>query len=126
MISCVHRSGVRNVEAERESRSVHDNMEWQLNPVLFTKALQSSIKRTISRWLKRAMQAAGVDTSIFTAHSVRSASTSKAALSQVSIKTILATAGWSRATTFSRYYERPIVDAHTFSDAIMGVNNSAQ
>ena len=83
-------------------------------------------RSTISRWFKRAMQAAGVDTSIFTAHSVRSASTSKAALSQVSIKTILATAGWSRATTFSRYYERPIVDAHTFSDAIMGVNNSAQ
>ena len=35
---------------------------------------------TIARWLKQVMESAGIDTIIFKAHSVRSASTSAAAM----------------------------------------------
>ncbi len=61
---------------------------------------------TIARWLKSVLLSAGVDTSIFTTHSVREASSSKAALSGVTLQTILTTADWSSATTLKRFYCR--------------------
>ena len=39
-LSAVRLPGEQNVVADRESRSVHDNMEWQLNPQLFTRICQ--------------------------------------------------------------------------------------
>ena len=50
---------------------------------------------------------AGIDTSIFTAHSVRGASTSQALNQGVSIPEILTMASWSRASTFQKFYYRP-------------------
>ena len=54
----------------------------------------------MSNRVKNVMSAAGVDTTIFKPHSARSASTSKAADQGFSIKDILESANWSRATTF--------------------------
>ena len=34
-VSAAHLPGVQNVVADRESRSIHDNMEWQLDKALF-------------------------------------------------------------------------------------------
>ena len=39
-ISAVHLPGVDNTLADLESRSVHDNTEWKLNPILFNKLCQ--------------------------------------------------------------------------------------
>ena len=36
-LSCIHLAGKLNVVADRESRTQHDNMEWKLNPSLFSK-----------------------------------------------------------------------------------------
>ena len=36
-ISAVHLPGEYNICADKESSSVHDNMEWKLNPGLFTR-----------------------------------------------------------------------------------------
>ena len=55
--------------------------------------------------------------SIFTAHSTRAASTSKAA-TIVPIQTILKTATWSNAKTFTKYYNKPVQNS-CFDDAIM-------
>ena len=66
---------------------------------------------TISRWLKTVLEKAGIDTSVFKAHSTRAASTSAAAISKIPLSTIMDNAGWSNATTFGKFYKKPIVPA---------------
>jgi len=56
------------------------------------------------------LQLAGVDTSVFSAHSVRGASSSAALSKGVHIADILTMADWSRDSTFKRFYYRPTVD----------------
>lgn len=58
-------------------------------------------RSTISRWLKSVMSEAGVDVSIFGAHSTRSAATSAASSRVVTVQKIMASAGWSQENTFS-------------------------
>ena len=52
---------------------------------------------------------AGIDTEAFSAHSTRSASTSKARMVGVSLEDIVRAANWSSTSTFSRFYHRPVV-----------------
>jgi hypothetical protein len=49
---------------------------------------------TIARWIKTVMRLAGIDTSIFKAHSTRSASTSAATKLGVPLQDIMSSAGW--------------------------------
>lgn len=66
--------------------------------------------QSISRWIKGALQECGIDVSIFSAHSTRHASTSRAHYLGLNIDTIRKTAGWSgTSTTFARFYDRNIV-----------------
>ena len=64
---------------------------------------------TISRWLKTVLEKSGIDTSVFKGHSTRAASASAAAKCKVPLSTIMDNAGWSNATTFGRFYRKPIV-----------------
>ena len=57
---------------------------------------------TIGRWIKNTMQKAGISTGLFSPHSCRSATTSKADTSGTSITTILQSANWSRTSTFKK------------------------
>ena len=61
---------------------------------------------TIARWLKTCLAEAGIDTSIFKAHSVRGASSSTAAAAGVTTAGILNVADWSSAMTFQKFYFR--------------------
>ena len=54
----------------------------------------------------------GVDTNVFSPYSTRSASVSAANSKGVPLHKILSAGGWSRASTFSKYYNKPIVDTH--------------
>jgi len=72
------------------------------------------------RWVKSGLNAAGVDTSIFSAHSTRHASTSFAASRGVNVNEIHRTAGWSRSSeVFARFYNRPIVDSNSLQSVIL-------
>ena len=62
---------------------------------------------TIARWLRSVLNAAGVDTSIFNSHSVRGASTSKAANMGITTEDILKAANWSSESVFQRFYYKP-------------------
>ena len=64
---------------------------------------------TIGRWLKEVLKRAGVDIQKFSAHSTRSASVSAAKTLNISVKTILDTAGWSNTETFAKFYDRPLI-----------------
>ena len=65
-------------------------------------------KDTVSRWLKTELKLAGIDTSTFTAHSTRAASTSAAKAQKLSITTTMDSAGWSSENTFMKYYNKTI------------------
>ena len=63
---------------------------------------------TLSRWIKRVMYEAGIDTDIFTAHSTRAASSSAARESDLPLDDILKTAGWTNALTFKKFYDKTV------------------
>ena len=62
---------------------------------------------SLSRWLKDIISRAGIDTSIFKAHSVRGASASAAYERGASLQDILDLADWSTDSAFRRFYYRP-------------------
>ncbi|CAH3183063.1 unnamed protein product, partial [Porites evermanni] len=64
---------------------------------------------TISRWTKETLHLCGVDTKVFSAHSTRSASVSKASAKDVPFHEIMARAGWKSAETFHKYYNKPVI-----------------
>ena len=62
---------------------------------------------SIARWIKSFLSSAGIDTSLFKGHSTRSASTSKAKVSGVSLEDVLKMADWAGPSSFLRFYYRP-------------------
>ena len=77
---------------------------------------------TIARWLKCTLGDAGIDVNMFTAHSVRGAS-SAAAMAGVTTNDILKAADWSTDLVFRRFYYRP-VHSSVFGDAVLSSRNS--
>ena len=62
---------------------------------------------SIARWILAMLSLAGIDTSNFKAHSVRSASVSAAASAGVSTNQIMEAADWSSESVFQRFYYKP-------------------
>lgn len=77
--------------------------------------------QTISRYVKMGLAASGIDTSVYTAHSTRHASTSAAFRAGVDIDAIRRTAGWTKTShTFCRFYNRPLMpDPQTFAQGVL-------
>ena len=69
---------------------------------------QPVVKSTVSGWIKDVLSASGIDTSIFTAHSTRSASTSKAKAMGLSVEDILKRGHWSGQSTWQKHYHKII------------------
>lgn len=67
---------------------------------------------TISRWVKSTLQLAGIDITVFSSHSTRAASASKAKSLGVSLAEVNRAAGWSNTDTFGRFYDKIITDEH--------------
>lgn len=91
----------------------------------FKKPIHNATSPTISRWIKNTLFNSGIDTSIFSAHSVRHASTSAAKRKGLSIEVIKKTAGWTgNSLVFSRFYNRPLIvdDDNAFAEAIYDSN----
>jgi len=63
---------------------------------------------TISRWIRTIMLSAGIDTSIFGAHSTRGAAASRASAAGVGTDSILRLGHWARESTFARFYKRNV------------------
>ena len=73
---------------------------------------------SLTRWLHSLLKASGVNSDIFKAHSVRRASTSAAANSNVPLSEILKMADWSSPSTFQKFYYKP-VHSLTFAHAVL-------
>ena len=62
---------------------------------LFIALIKVVTSSTIARWLKLLLEAAGIDTFVFSVHSVRGASSSAAANLGITTSDILKAADWS-------------------------------
>ena len=88
--------------------------------ITFGKPHKAVSRDTIARWTKATLKQSGINTEIYSAHSTRAASVSKASNRQVSIDLIMENAGWKSADTFRRFYNKPIdVDNSTMAQAIL-------
>ena len=67
------------------------------------------------------MAKASLDVSKFSPHSTRAVSVSAAHRASVNLDDILKTAGWSSECCFAKYYNRPIVMASSFANAVLSV-----
>ena len=70
--------------------------------ISYIKPHKSVSRDTILRWVREVMTQAGIDTSFYSPHSIRSASTSAANRGSMALDDILSTAGWSSAFCFSK------------------------
>ncbi|CAH2011342.1 unnamed protein product [Acanthoscelides obtectus] len=80
----------------------------------------AATKQPLSRWVKDILKQAGVDTTVFQAHSTRHASTSSALRNGVSIDTIRKSAGWStHSDSFAKFYNRPLSESNNFAETVL-------
>ena len=75
--------------------------------ISYTKPHKPVTNSTVARWIRSTLQDAGIDISIFLAHSSRTAST-YSANAQLPLADILKAGGWSNTQTFAEHYNKPI------------------
>lgn len=94
--------------------------------ISFKKPYKSISSQTLSRWIKDTLFESGIDTSVFSAHSTRHASTSNAKKLGVHIDLIKNTAGWSgNSKVFAKFYNRYINDHNESEEfAVTILNNN--
>ena len=74
----------------------------------YVKPFKPVARDTVSRWVKQVLQSAGIDITKYSAHSCRAASTSNVKVKGLNIAEIMRSAGWSTASTFARFYDKPV------------------
>lgn len=85
----------------------------------FIKPHKAVTRDTIARWIRKMLDMSGVDTTTFKAGSVRAAAASKAKALAVPINCIMAKAGWTRASTFAKFYDKHVGTTDPFQDAVL-------
>ena len=86
--------------------------------VSFIKPHNAVVKSTVAGWVKQILIMSGINTDIFKPHSTRSASSSHARLSGLSLSDILKIGSWSNETTWEKFYSKPIL---TFEEKFLEV-----
>ena len=109
---------VRLYKYPTKERCVYETLEFYLKAtenlrsttrllVSFVKPYKAVTSSTIGRWIKTVLASASIDTSVFSAHSTRYASASKA-ITTISADMLIRAAGWSQESTFRKFYDRPV------------------
>lgn len=77
--------------------------------ISYQKPHKKVVSQTLSHWVKFILEKSGLDTSVYSAHSTRHASTSAAYRAGVNIEVIRKSAGWTESSkVFLKYYNRSI------------------
>ena len=74
-----------------------------------TPPFKGAASATIARWVKETLANAGVDLAVFSAHSVRGATTSKMSDLQIPVADIMKKAMWKSESTFTKYYKKSVL-----------------
>ena len=78
-------------------------------------------KSSLARWAVNMLDRAGIDVSQFKAHSIRSASSSKAAGLGIPIQDILKMGNWSGSSVWQKHYHKRVTScAQKFQNTILG------
>ena len=77
---------------------------------------------TIRRWVTKVLNDAGINIKIYTAHSTRASSTSKAQHKGLAIDEICWAAGWQNCKTFAKHYSKNILEEDNFGDTLLKDN----
>ena len=77
--------------------------------VSFIKPHNAVAKSKVAGWVKQILIMSGINTDIFKPHSTRSASSSHARLSGLSLSDILKRGSWSNETTWDKFYNKSIL-----------------
>jgi len=85
---------------------------------------RTASRDTVANWVKAVLATAGINLTLYSPHSTRAASTSKAALKGIPLNTIIRTAGWSSDQTFRAFYNKPITRDTGFATGILNDNNN--
>lgn len=115
---CVVTCLKRYVELTEPVRDGHDPF-W----LSFAKPFKPVSRDSVSRWIKNVMEKAGIDTKVFSSHSTRAAATSAANANNVSINTIMDAAGWSRESTFRKFYDKPVQENVNFGVKLVSAHD---
>jgi len=90
--------------------------------ISYAKPFSAVSTQTLSRWLKTVLKQGGIDTSVFTAHSTRHASTSAAARNGCSVEQIRGAAGWTASSSvFEKHYHRPLIENTSFAESVLTI-----
>jgi site-specific recombinase XerD len=111
------------VEKTSSLRSTHNKDRLFVGS---TKPHNPVTSSTVGRWIKEQLKEAGIDTSVFSAHSTRGAGASKASSAGVSIQSILNQGHWANESTFSKFYRRETTsELNLVESAVLAGMNSA-
>lgn len=112
---CVVSALLSYIERTADLRSPEDQYLFIRSQKPYIRASRA----TISRWIKQILQAAGINTSVFSAYSTRHSAVSAAWRNGASWDVIRKTAGWTAdSLVFARFYNRPLQAAHNFTEAV--------
>ena len=81
--------------------------------ITYDKPHKEASSDTLSRWIKGELPNAGIDVTIFQAHSCRAASTSKARQQGIKISEIVKRGCWSKENTFIKFYNKDIIKSNS-------------
>ena len=90
---------------ERSSIWREKNQTSQLL-VSFIKPHNAVAKSTVAGWVKQILIMSGINTDIFKPHPTRSASSSNARISALSLSDILKRGSWSNKTRWGKFYKK--------------------
>lgn len=83
---------------------------------------KTASKQTISKWVKKLLGMAGIDTDYYKPHSTRHAASSAALRQGLSIQAIYKSAGWSETSSvFAKFYNRPLHSKTDFAKSIISL-----
>ena len=72
---------------------------------------------------KLVLDTAGIETNVYTPHSTRAASTSKAFSKAVPLDVLMKAGGWNSENTFNKFYNKPVqTDNPNMTMAILSSN----
>ena len=107
----------RYIDITSNWRKDNNNSQLLLS---YIKPHNAVVTSTISGWIKQILKFSGIDIEMFKGHSTRSASSSCAGMSGLSVSDILKRGCWSKETTWERFYNKPVMTSEEkFQEAVI-------
>lgn len=116
---CVVTTILHYIERTKDIRKAQDQLILSFAP-----PYHKVTSNTMSHWVRELLGMTGLDNSVFTTHSVRSAVSSQLLRLNVPIHDIMAKASWKSESTFRRYYNKPLMDPDSSHELLLAYRNT--